>query len=416
MSDVLRRPAAPPLLRALAGRAFALLWGGQALSRLGDGLFQVALAWWVLERSGSATAMASLLIAGLAPTLLLLLLGGVAGDRYPPVALMLGADLLRGALVCVVAALAALGLLQLWHLYLLNLALGAVEAFFLPAYAAALPALVAEDDLPSANALTSASAQLSRIAGPALGAACVAWGGVGLAFALNGLSFLAAAALLAPLLGRPPALRRAPGEPRPSLRAEVWAGLRTVLATPWLWATILAFAVGNVALGGPYGVALPFLVDARFGADVGALGLLYTLFAAGYLLGGLAVGQLRRLRWRGRLIYGALAAAGLALGAFALPLPLLALGALALLNGAALEAGGLAWTSALQQLVPREQLGRVSSIDALGSYALVPLGYAAAGWATDLFGAPLVFAAGGGLAAAVAALVFAGLPAVRALD
>ena len=55
----LRALMAPTMFRALASRAFALLWAGQTLSRIGDMLYQIAVAWWVLEATGSATAMAT---------------------------------------------------------------------------------------------------------------------------------------------------------------------------------------------------------------------------------------------------------------------------------------------------------------------------------------------------------------------
>ena len=196
----LRAMVTPAMFRALASRAFALVWAGQTLSRIGDALYQIAIGWWVLEHTGSAVVMATLLIVSFAPTVLLLLIGGVVVDRYSREAIMLASDMLRGLVVCAVALLAAGGLLQLWHLVLLNLVFGVVDAFFQPAYTAAVPELVREQDLPSANSLSSISTQLGRVAGPPLGAAIVAFGGPALAFALNGLTFLLTAALLVPLL------------------------------------------------------------------------------------------------------------------------------------------------------------------------------------------------------------------------
>lgn len=71
------------LLTALTIRPFALLWCGQTVSRLGDFLYQVALAWWVVEKTGSSTVMGIVLLCSLLPTILFGLLGGVAGDRLP---------------------------------------------------------------------------------------------------------------------------------------------------------------------------------------------------------------------------------------------------------------------------------------------------------------------------------------------
>ena len=64
------------LLMSLRHRSFALLWSGQIISRLGDNLYRVALAWWVLEKTGSATAMGTVLIFAFTPMLLFLLIGG----------------------------------------------------------------------------------------------------------------------------------------------------------------------------------------------------------------------------------------------------------------------------------------------------------------------------------------------------
>ncbi|MEZ4673411.1 MAG: MFS transporter [Caldilineaceae bacterium] len=87
------------LLRALRGRSFALLWGGQTLSRIGDFLYQIVLAWWVLQETSSATMMATVFIVAYTPTILFGLIGGVAVDRYPRLRIMLAADLLRGLVV-----------------------------------------------------------------------------------------------------------------------------------------------------------------------------------------------------------------------------------------------------------------------------------------------------------------------------
>jgi MFS family permease len=406
----------PAALRALNNPAFVLLWLGQLGSRFGDALFQLALTWWVLEQSGSAAALATLLTVALVPTILCLLVGGVVVDRVSRIRVMQLSDLLRGAVVGLAAALALFDQLQLWHLYGLNLIFGIVDAFFQPAYAAAVPEFVADEDLSSANALFGTSVQVGRIAGPALAAALVMLGGTPLAFSVNGLIFLCAAAVLVPL-----ARLRGAAVPQQAPAAEgaltsLRAGIATVRTTPWLWRTIFVFALGNLTLGGPYSVALPFLVrDTRHG-EVAVLSLLYACFATGYLLGGLWLARFRDLRQRGRLIYGGLALAGLTLGLLGLPLPLAALALVALVNGAALEIASLAWMHALQHHIPRTQLGRVASIDAFGSFALIPVGYALAAWATDLVGAPLLLIIGGSCTLLIAISMLIGQAALRQLD
>src|SRR4029453_18500975 len=158
------------LFRSLTHRPFALLWSGQTISRFGDSLYQVALAWWVLRETGSAAAMGTVFIVSFLPMVLFLLAGGVVVDRLRRVRVMLVSDVARAALVALVAILAARQELSLWHIYAANLAFGLVNAFFQPAYAAVVPQLTPRELLPSANALTDLSAQFAGIAGPILGA------------------------------------------------------------------------------------------------------------------------------------------------------------------------------------------------------------------------------------------------------
>ena len=401
------------LFASLTSRPFALLWSGQTVSVIGDQLYQIALAWWVLQTTGSAAAMGVVLICSFAPMLLFLLLGGVAVDRFHRVRVMLASDLFRGVLVSLVALLAAQHHLTLWHVYVASVLFGVVDAFFQPAYTAVLPQLTPAEALPSANALTSLSQQLGRIAGPALGAVLVALGGTTTAFAMDGVSFFISAACLAPLL---PLAMPHPDDPaRGSVLRDIREALGTVGASPWLWLTIVMSALVNVTLGGPYQVALPFLVRTHFHASVGLLGLLYACFALGYVLGDVGLGGRPRLGHRGILMYSGLLGAGLFLLVLGLPVPALVAALAAVLNGVSLEAFSLTWTTTLQQLVPAEQLGRVSSIDLMGSYMLLPVGYWLAGWSTDHWGAATVFVLGGGLTAVLALLGLAD-PRIRHLD
>ena len=135
------------LFRSLKHRSFALLWAGQTLSRVGDFVYEIALAWWVLEKTGSAETMALVLVFSITPSILFLLIGGVAVDRLPRIALMLFSDIGRALTALIVAALAFSGQLQVWHIFAASLFFGFVMAFFQPAYAAVVPQIVPQDDL-----------------------------------------------------------------------------------------------------------------------------------------------------------------------------------------------------------------------------------------------------------------------------
>lgn len=401
------------LLRALRIRSFALLWGGQTISRLGDSLYRIALSWWILEKTGSAAAMGALAVFSLVPMLLFLLVGGVAVDRLPRFRIMMASDVLNTFVVAMVALLAFTDQLQLWQVYAASMIFGLAQAFFYPAYNASVPQIVGSQDLTSANSLSNLSWQISGVLGPSLGAIIVAAGGTSAAFGLDSVSFLISAACLIPLRHiRPPA---APSERKASPLADVGEGWRLVLASPWLWVTILVYAFINVTDSGPRNIALPFLIHDRLGLGVEALGLAASSFSIGSVTGALFLGRLKRIRRRGRLMYSAVVLGGLMIVLYGLSPNLAVLLAAAFIYGLSFSAIALIWTNTLQEMVPAEKLGRVSSIDALGSFVLMPVGFALAGWLTDQIGPVRVFVIGGGSTIVLALLAYLH-PGVRSLD
>jgi len=244
------------LFRALRYRPFALLWSGQTVSRLGDHFYRVALVWWVLEKTGSATVMGIVLIFSTVPMLLFSLVGGVMVDRCPRLPLMLMSDVVRGVVVGLADILAFTNTLEVWHIYLISMVFGLVDAVFQPAYRAAMPELLPVDILTSANSLNSLSGEVSGIIGPALGAGLVAFGGSPFAFALDALSFFLAAVCLLPILNlsQPPHSQEMAGT---TLR-DVREGLGTVFGVPWIWITIAIAGISNITYAGPMGLLFHF--------------------------------------------------------------------------------------------------------------------------------------------------------------
>lgn len=386
-------------LRALRHRRFAFLWAGQTLSRIGDFVYEIVIAWWVLKETGSAAVMSTVLIVTFLPIALFTLVGGVVVDRVSRPWLMLVSDLLRAGAVLGVAGLAAAGRLEIWMVYALGLLFGIADAFFNPAYFALVPELVPKEDLTSANALTSLSYQLGRVVGPALGGLIVAAGGTVLGLTINGISFVVGALLLLPLLPGARAPRRDPERTESHWRQDLREGFDTVRAQPILITGLLLGALAAACLVGPFLVSMPFMIGERFGADPRVYGFLLACFPIGFVLGGLWGGRLTGLPRRGLVYFGGMGIAAVALSLFGLSLPLAALAILALVNGFSLELAGMAWTLLQQEHVPAEQLGRVASLDQLLGWSLTPVAFAVAGWTTQHWGAGLTFVLGGGAAA-----------------
>lgn len=402
------------IFTALRSSLFAFLWSGQTISRLGDHLYRVALAWWVLQKTGSATAMGTVLVFTTLPMLLFVLIGGVAVDRFPRGLVMFLSDLGRGFTVTFIAVLAFSNTLEIWHIYAASILFGFVSAFFQPAYTAIVPDIVPLENRPSANSLTALTGPLTGILGPAIGAVIVAFNGTAAAFALDAGSFFVSALCLVPIL-RVQNVKPDAARVRMNPFLEFREGWSTVISLPWLWLTILLGALMNLTQAGPYSVAVPFMVQEHLNNDVQALGWLYSAASLGSVLAAIWLGRQTRLSRRGIYGYVGLALWGISMSVLGLPLGLPLLLVASFVVGAALNVFNLIWTNTLQEMVPHELLGRVSSIDYLGSFVLLPIGFGFAGWATDWFGASNVLIVGGALTALLA-LVGLAQPSIRNLD
>jgi MFS family permease len=417
------------VLRSLKHRPFALLWTGQTTSRLGDSLYRIALSWWVLEKTGSAVAMGTVLVFSQIPMLVFLLIGGVVVDRLPRLRVMFASDILSGLVILFVAVFSWFDLLEIWHIYIASIIFGFVEAFFFPAYQAVIPQLTPPEVLTSANALSGLSLRLTGIVGPALGAALVAAGGTSVTFGLDALSFFISAICLLPLLRLNLDQMQKQAETiettskiqqpvKATLKqgfTDLLEGFRLVMRIPWIWITILLFGFINIVEAGPRAVALPFLIKDDLGADVELLGLLGSAASLGSVVGMIWLGQYARLRRRGLLAYFSIVVTGVTMLPFAFRLPVPILTVSMFISGISFAVFALIWTHTLQETVPGEMLGRVYSIDALGSFVLLPIGFALAGWGTELLGAPMVFLIGG-IGVILLALLGLSHPAIRNLD
>ena len=400
-------------LRALRYRSFALLWTGQTISRLGDSLYRIALSWWVLEKTGSAMAMGTVLIVSFLPMILFVLVGGVVVDRLPRFRVLFASDVLNGLVVGTVAVLAATGRLEIWHVYIAGALFGLSEAFFYPAYNASVPQIVPPEALPSANSLTGLSYQITGVVGPAIGAAMVAVGGTSAAFGLDSLSFFVSAACMAPLLRI--ALPRTADLSARSPLGDLRDGLAEVTSRTWLWLSIAFFGLVNVFDAGPRNVSLPFLIHDDLGLEVGALGAVASSIAVGSVVAAVFLGRYHRLRRRGRLLYGCEIAMGATLIAIGILPSLPAVMVAAFVYGIGISIGSMVWVNSLQEMVPQERLGRVTSIDMLGSFIFLPVGFAVAGILTERIGPAHVFVLGGSLVVLLAVGMLL-VPSIRHLD
>lgn len=360
-------------------REYRLLIAALSIVIFAEGMWTVVMALQVIDLSHDPAALslvATCLSAGLVA---FVLVGGIMADRIPQRTIIIGVEAVNTAVVGAVALLGATGLLRIWHLAVAAALLGIGAAFFFPAYSAYLPRILPADQLLAANGVEGVlRPTLQRAAGPAVAGVLV-----GATFPTLGSGAVAAlfAVALVLLVATRPGGGTHEADPveRPHLLDDLRAGLRFVVGTPWLFATIL-FATGAVLLIiGPIEVLLPFVAAERFADGARMYGFLLTAYGLGGALGALAVssGRLpRRYLTVMMLMWGFGAVPLVAVGGtHSFPVMAGALFVVGVTDGA----GMVIWGTLLQRRVPAPMLGRVSSLDFFVSLALMPVSMAIAG-------------------------------------
>ncbi len=391
---------------------FRLWFFGQTLSLMGTWMQSVAQGWLVYELSGSTFALGAISFIGTIPTLFLMLPGGAIVDRVPRRRLLLTTQAVMMLLAFVIAGLAGIGQLRIWHIAVIAASLGIVQSFDAPARQALAVEMVEDRRyLSNAIALNSTIFNLARIAGPAIGGAVLAAVGAAWCFGLNGLSFVAV--LIALSLMRLPSVgaevRTAP------LLEQTMVGLRYVWEDVSIRTMVLLVAVASL-FGSSYAVLLPaFAADVLKVGEIG-LGALNVAVGAGALIGSLIVASLGHSGRKPFLLTA---------GSVLFPISLLGMAAsrsfsislicLALI-GVAFVVQNATINTLIQQAVPDELRGRVMAVYSLTFFGTAPFAALQAGALAQAFGPQIGVAVGAVITLLFALGVVIFVPSVRRLD
>src|SRR5262245_34624192 len=236
----------PPAFRSLEHRNFRLLWFGTLVSHSGDWMDQIALNWLVYQLTDSAIYLGVLNFCRMVPILIFTLLGGVVADRVERRRLMFFTQTAALLLALALAVLVSSGLVQIWMVLLVAVGRGIMMSFNQPARQSLISELVPRHDLMNAIALNSATLNLTRVLGPALGGVLIATIGVAGVFYLNAASFLAVLYALA-VMHFPEFVPRA----HRSVLVDLTGGLR-YLAGHAVLRTLVLLALLPMVFGIPY--------------------------------------------------------------------------------------------------------------------------------------------------------------------
>jgi MFS family permease len=396
---------------ALRYRDFALLWTSLTITASGQWLQQITLSWLVFDMTGSALQLGTINGLRMLPFLFTSLIAGVLADRIDRRRLMLATQLYLAVITLAMALLLLSGRAAVWHLYVFTFISGLGWSFTMPVRSALVPALVPRAELMNAIALSSATFNIARVIGPAIG-------GLLLATVGGGGNFLVQAGMYAVVIGLVATMRVPPVSAAESRRAGetgVWAslleGLRYIRGNR-LVVTLLLLSLVTMLVGMPYQSLLPVFAKDVHQIGSGGLGLLMACSGVGAIAGTLAIAGAGDFPYKGRVQLLALGATGVALALFGqaswLPLALVFL----ILTGGCQMMGMTLNQTLLQTSITDEMRGRVSSVHMLDA-GLMPLGSLAAGGLAEALGAPAAVTVMGMVLAGIAALALLRLPILR---
>ena len=398
---------------ALHSWAFATFWPAITVALTGTWMRALVQGYFVYERTHDPFQTALVQFFQGLPVLILSPLAGIAADRFDRRRLLAVIQAGNAIPAFTVAILSALGRLEVWHVYLMALCIGAASAFDWPARLSLVPNLVPHEHLQSAVALNSASFNVSRIIGPAIGGVLIAPLGV------TGCFFLAAFCYVPFILTLMTVLQRVDLAPPTTSRANSpFATLRAGYAYIWTHRTLrelLSIDLIPVMLGMTYFGLLPALAVGVLGQGSGGLGALQACAGAGALIGVLIVATLSGVRGRGRLVLIGMTSFGAALACFGLSRNFYLSCAILLVQAMLADLYGSLNDTLVQTVTEDAYRGRVMAVYSM-IWGLTPIGNLEGGLLARAFGVQAALATNGALIICFGLLLWRFLGSVRRLE
>jgi len=371
------------LLRALHSRNFKLFLAGQSVSLIGTWMQSVAMSWLVYRLTGSAFLLGVIGFTSQIPTFLFSPVAGVLADRWNRKRLLIATQALAMLQAALLAAAVLTGIIQVWHIILLSLLLGVVNAFDIPIRQSFIVEMVSErENLSNAIALNSSIVQAARLIGPAIAGLLVASVGEGICFVLNSISYLAVLLALV-------AMKLPPRTPSEKPRRNVLHELREGFNYSFGFGPIrnILIMVALISLTGiPYTVLIPVFAKEILHGGAHTFGFLMTAGGCGALAATIYLASRESVLGLGKLIViaGFLFAMGIASFAVSTNINL------SFISLFVAGFGGITMIASsntiLQTILDEHMRGRVMSFFAMAFLGMVPSGSFGAGTMAGIIG------------------------------
>ncbi len=398
------------MLRALSHRNYKLFFSGQSISLIGTWMTRIATSWLVYRLTGSAFLLGVVGFAGQIPSFVLAPFAGVLVDRWDRHRLLVVTQVLALLQSLALAILTLTGYIKIWHVIVLIVFQGLINAFDMPARQAFVVEMVEKrEDLANAIALNSSMVNAARLLGPSIGGVVIAAVGEGWCFMIDAVSYLAVIASLLAMKVAPRMTRRAKDE---NLLGQLREGWKYAFSFAPIRNVLLLLAIVSL-IGMPYTVLMPVFANEVLRGGPNTLGFLMAASGVGALTGAMFLAARKSVLGLGKYIplMAGVFGAGLMVFSFSRTLWLSLL--LMIVTGLGFMIQMAASNTVLQTIVDEDKRGRVMSFYTMAFMGTAPFGSLLAGIIAERIGVPqtLFF---GGLGCVLGALWFARtLPALR---
>jgi MFS family permease len=399
------------LLRAFRYRNYRLFFGGQGVSLVGTWMQQIAISWLVYRLTDSAFLLGFVGFAGQVPTFLLTSVAGVFADRWDRRKLLVLTQVLAMLQAFLLAFLTYMGHIAVWHLVILSIFLGLINALDIPVRQSFVIDLVEnKDDLGNAIALNSVMFNGARLVGPSIAGLLISIVGEATCFFLNGISFLA---IVVALLAMNVLERKRVSEPLPFFQG-LRDGYRYTFGFAPTRYIILLLALTSM-MGMPHLVLMPVFARDILHGGPHTLGFLMGASGIGALIGALYLASKKTVLGLGRLIVISSSAFGLGLIVFSASRYIQLSLCMMLLTGFGMIVHMASSNTILQTIVVEDKRGRIMSFYAMAFMGMAPFGSLMAGSLASKIGAPNTLIISG-CACVIGSLLFlTKLPLIRQL-
>jgi MFS family permease len=390
------------IVRALQHRNYRLFFAGQGISLIGTWMQRVAMNWLVYRLTGSALLLGVVNFTGQAPTLVFTPFAGVIADRYDRHRLLIATQVLALVQAALIAGLVLTNVVAVWHLILLSLFLGIVNAFDTPVRQSMIVEMIENrEDLGNAIALNSSMMNGARLVGPSVAGILIATVGEGMCFLLNAVSYVAVIMALM-------AMSMAPKYTR-AQRPHIWQawreGVTYAFGSPPIRSVLLLLAVVSF-MGMPYATLLPVFAQEVLHGGAQTLGFLMAAAGIGALAGAMFLASRENVLGLETVLVVAATIFGAGLIAFSLSRVFWLSCALMIVSGFGMMVHMAAANTLVQTFVDDDKRGRVMSLHTMAVRGMVPLGSLIAGALASQIGAPATLTLGG-LCCVLGACLFA---------